>query len=115
MRRQTEQTAPFQTIASTARITGLSACSIRQGVRDGTIPHVRRGDGGNAVYLVNLPLFLRLLEGESLENLRGNKEAPVGAATPAEAQTRGCFSALCNAPQMQYTTACDFRQEEGGR
>ena len=115
MKRQTEQTAPFQTIAAAARMTGLSACSIRAGVRDGTIPHVRRGDGGNAVYLVNLPLYLRLLNGESLENLRKYEEAPVGAATPAGTQTRGCFSALCNAPPGQYTTACDFRQEEGGR
>ena len=113
-RRQTEQMAPFQTIASTARITGLSACSIRQGVKAGSIPHVRRGDGGNAVYLVNLPLYLRLLNGESLVNLRGNEETPVGAATPAEAHARGCFSALCNAPQLQYTTACDSRQEEVG-
>ena len=111
-RRQSDGSAPFQTISSTARITGLSACSIRQGVRDGTIPHVRRGDGGNAVYLVNLPLYLRLLNGESLENLRG-KEAPVGAATPAEAQTRGCFSALCNAPQVQYNMDCGSRQGGG--
>ena len=110
-RRQTEQTAPFQTIASTARITGLSACSIQQGVRDGTIPHVRRGDGGNAVYLVNLPLFLRLLEGESFENLRGHKEAPVGAATPAEAQARGC-STLRFAPHQQDITSA--ASEQGG-
>lgn len=111
MKRQTEQTAPFQTIAAAARMTGLSACSIRQGVRDGTIPHVRRGDGGNAVYLVNLPLYLRLLNGESLESLRVNEEAPVGAATPAEAQERGC-STLRFAPHQQYITSA--ASEQGG-
>ena len=111
MKRQTEQTAPFQTIAAAARMTGLSACSIRQGVRDGTISHVRRGDGGNAVYLVNLPLYLRLLNGESLESLRVNEEAPVGAATPAEAQARGC-STLRFAPHQQYITSA--ASEQGG-
>ena len=111
-RRVGDSSAPFQTIASTARLTGLSACSIRQGVKAGTIPHVRRGDGGNAVYLVNLPLYLRLLNGESLENLRKNEEAPVGAATPAEAQVRGC-SMLRFAPHQQYTTPAASRQGGG--
>ena len=51
------QMQPFQKITDAVKTTGLSAYFIRQGCRDGTIPHVRSG----SVYFVNVPALLRKL------------------------------------------------------
>lgn len=59
-----DQTAPYQTISSTSRITGLSQTYLRGGVRAGTIPHVRSG----SVYLINVPLLLAQLEADARRN-----------------------------------------------
>lgn len=48
---------PFQTINQTVKTTGLSAYYLRQGCRDGTVPHVMSG----TKYLINVPLLLRQL------------------------------------------------------
>ena len=64
-KRQTDSGAPFQTIDATARITGLSRDYIRRGVKEGRVPYIR-GRSGNSAYMVNVPLFLRQLEAESL-------------------------------------------------
>ena len=64
-KRQSESGAPFQTIDATARITGLSRDFIRRGVKEGRVPYIR-GGSGNSAYMVNVPLFLRQLEAESL-------------------------------------------------
>lgn len=70
-RRQTDLTAPFQTIDNTSRITGMSRDFIRKGVRGGKIPYIRSGGGdGNSAYMVNVPLFLRQLEEAATDNLK---------------------------------------------
>ena len=48
---------PFQKIAETSRTTGLSQYYLRNGCKDGTIPHVKSG----TVYLVNVPALLKML------------------------------------------------------
>lgn len=53
--------AIFQTPTSAARLTGLSAKSIRQGCRDGSIPHVMVGKD----YRIHMPSWLPLLEAEA--------------------------------------------------
>ena len=62
--------APLQTINNTAYITGESRTAVRAGVKAGKIPHVVRGSGSNAVFLVNLPLYLQMLDAESRANMR---------------------------------------------
>lgn len=57
----------FASIKAAAIETGLSQYMIRKGCREGSVPHIRRGEN----YLINMPLFRRQLEGESLEQLRG--------------------------------------------
>ena len=52
-----QQTQPFQKISDAATITGLSQYFLRQGCRDGSVPHVKSG----SVYFVNVPALLRKL------------------------------------------------------
>lgn len=54
---------PFQKIADTATITGLSQYYLRQGCRNGSVPHVKSG----SVYFVNIPALLRKLGADSNE------------------------------------------------
>ena len=49
---------PFQKIAEASKTTGLSQYFLRQGCKDGTIPHIKSG----TVYLVNVPKLLRQLD-----------------------------------------------------
>jgi excisionase family DNA binding protein len=65
-RRTVDLDAPFLTIRNAARLTGLSMGYIRDGCKNGTIPHLKTGNE----YKINIKLFLRQLDGESLENLR---------------------------------------------
>jgi len=46
---------PFQKISEASKTTGLSQYFLRQGCRDGSIPHIKSG----TVYLVNVPALLR--------------------------------------------------------
>jgi hypothetical protein len=48
---------PFQTINEAVKTTGLSAYYLRNGCKDGTVPHVMSGNK----YLVNVPLLLKKL------------------------------------------------------
>lgn len=68
-KRTVDLSAPYQTIENASRLTGLSRDYIRRGVRAGTIPFVRAG-GGNSPYLVNVPLYLEMLDAESRANMR---------------------------------------------
>ena len=55
------ETKPFQGVKETANTTGFSQFFIRQGVRNGTIPHIRCGEK----ILVNVPAFLQLMDEQS--------------------------------------------------
>lgn len=49
---------PFMKIKDAARVTGLSMYYLRNGCKDGTVPHVKSG----TVYLVNVPRLLEKLD-----------------------------------------------------
>jgi excisionase family DNA binding protein len=53
MRRET----PFMTINQAAETTGLSRYYLRNGCRNGSIPHVKSGEK----FFINVPLLLRQL------------------------------------------------------
>lgn len=55
------KSTPFQKIPEAARTTGLSQYFLRNGCKDGTVPHIKSG----TVYLVNIPALLRKLDAES--------------------------------------------------
>jgi hypothetical protein len=57
----------FYSIKDAAIETGLSQYAIRNGVKDGTVPHIKRGEK----YYINMPLFRRQLDGESLAQIKG--------------------------------------------
>lgn len=48
---------PFQKIPVASKTTGLSQYFLRQGCKDGSIPHIKSG----TVYLVNVPALLKKL------------------------------------------------------
>lgn len=52
---------PFQGIRETANTTGFSQFFLRNGVRNGNIPHIRCGEK----ILVNVPAFLALMDEQS--------------------------------------------------
>lgn len=52
-----QQMQPFQKIADAVKTTGLSAYFLRQGCRDGSVPHIKSG----SVYFVNIPALLQKL------------------------------------------------------
>lgn len=54
---------PFQKIAEACKTTGLSMYFLRQGCKNGTIPHIKSG----TVYLVNVPALLRQLGADGWE------------------------------------------------
>ena len=54
---------PFQTIGEACRSTGLSTYYIRQGCRNGTVPHIKSG----TKFLVNTRALLEQLDRESRE------------------------------------------------
>lgn len=58
--RETSQATPFMKIGAASRATGLSQYFLRQGCKDGTIPHIKSG----TVYLVNVAKLLRQLDAE---------------------------------------------------
>ena len=50
-------TVPFQKIAEACKTTGLSQYFLRQGCKDGTIPHVKSG----GAYYINIPALMEAL------------------------------------------------------
>lgn len=48
---------PFQRVPQASTTTGLSQHFLREGIKNGTVPHIRSGN----VALVNVPLLLRQL------------------------------------------------------
>lgn len=57
-RRTNNRDAPFQTIPNACAITGLSQLYLRNGCKDGSIPHIKTGN----TYYINVPALLRKLE-----------------------------------------------------
>lgn len=58
----------FKTIKAAAQETGLSVCFIRQGCKNGTVPHIRSG----CKTYVNVPALMEKLEAESRQEVGGN-------------------------------------------
>lgn len=63
MARKINKDARYQSIRVGADITGLSAHYLRQGCKDGTIPHIRVGRD----YRIDMELFSKQLTNESME------------------------------------------------
>ena len=57
---ETKQATPFMKIGAASRATGLSQYYLRQGCKDGSIPHIKSG----TVYMVNVAKLLRQLNAE---------------------------------------------------
>ena len=57
---ESRQATPFMKIGAASRVTGLSQYYLRQGCKDGTIPHIKSG----TVYMVNVAKLLRQLNAE---------------------------------------------------
>ncbi|MFB2020210.1 hypothetical protein ACEVJL_01820 [Pseudoflavonifractor sp. P01025] len=51
---------PFQKIPEACKTTGLSQYFLRNGCRDGSVPHVKSG----TTYMINVPALLRKLGAE---------------------------------------------------
>ena len=51
---------PYQKIPEACKTTGLSQYFLRQGCKNGTIPHVKSG----TVYMINVPALLRKLNAD---------------------------------------------------
>ena len=60
---ESRQATPFMKIGTASRATGLSQYFLRQGCKDGSIPHIKSG----TVYLVNVAKLLRQLDAEGAE------------------------------------------------
>lgn len=70
-RTKADRNAPFQSIRETCAITGLSQLFIRNGCKNGSIPHIMVGND----YRVNVPLFLEQLNQQSKNSLlRGDPD-----------------------------------------
>ena len=54
-------TVPFQKIPDACRTTGLSMFFLRNGCRDGSVPHIKSGN----TYFINVPALLRKLDAET--------------------------------------------------
>ena len=50
--------APFQKIPDACAITGLSQFYLRNGCKNGTVPHIKSG----TTYYINIPALLKKLE-----------------------------------------------------
>lgn len=51
------KSAPFQKFTEASKTTGLSQYFLRQGCKNGTVPHIKSG----GTYYVNIPSLLRQL------------------------------------------------------
>lgn len=67
--RQVGDYAVLRTINEAAKITGAPRDFIRNGCKNGTIPHVKSG----RTYLVNVPLFLEQLNKDSRKGAAENE------------------------------------------
>ena len=68
-KRKFDPDAPYQPFRGASKITGLSIGFLRDGCKNGKIPHVMAGKE----YRICMPLFLKQLEDEAAANLKGTK------------------------------------------
>ena len=68
-RRMFDPDAPYQSITGASRITGLAQGFIREGCKQGVIPHIKCG----SEYRVCMALFLQQLETEAADSVRVNR------------------------------------------
>lgn len=114
-RRQTDLTAPYQTIDNTSRLTGLSRDYIRRRVKEGRIPFIR-GGSGNSAYMICVPRFMQQLDAEAAANTKGGGNTMMSSGKPAtSAATLGRAEAEQAAgrtsyPCGHYTTFSSGRQ-----
>ena len=59
-REEAMPTVPFQKIAEACKTTGLSQYFLRQGCKNGTVPHIKSG----GVYYINVPALMEALDAE---------------------------------------------------
>lgn len=64
-RKEAMPTVPFQKIAETCKTTGLSQYFLRQGCKNGTVPHIKSG----GVYYINVPALMETLGTKQKERL----------------------------------------------
>lgn len=57
-RKEEMPTVPFQKIAEACKTTDLSQYFLRQGCKNGTIPHIKSG----GVYYINIPALMEALD-----------------------------------------------------
>lgn len=63
-------TVPFQKITEACKTTGLSQYFLRQGCKDGTVPHIRSG----STYYINVPELLGQLNAEGAATTKPGTE-----------------------------------------
>lgn len=56
-RKESMPTVPFQKIGEACKTTGLSRYFLRQGCKNGTVPHIKSG----GVYYINVPALVEEL------------------------------------------------------
>lgn len=59
----------FINLKQAVGVLGISLKELRLGCKNGTIPHIRVGEGKNARFMINLPKYLEQLNQESMENM----------------------------------------------
>lgn len=57
---------PYMKIKDACAVTGLSMFYLRQGCKDGTVPHIRSG----ATYYINVPALIQKLDEQSRDGGR---------------------------------------------
>ena len=71
---------PYLNIRETCNATGLSQRFLREGCKNGTIPHIMSGN----TYMINIPLMLRILDEQSARCGRPPETTPF---SPSDDQT----------------------------
>ena len=69
--------APFQKIQDACATTGLSRYFLRNGCKDGSVPHIKSG----GVYYINIPALLKKLEATQVKG--GNVHGSDGSGNAA--------------------------------
>ena len=78
-------TVPFQKIMEACKTTGLSQYFLRQGCKDGTIPHIRSG----STYYINVPELLGQLNADGAAATSHDGTADANRHTGTSVRRRG--------------------------